>query len=154
MSLSKCIGCAHIMRTPLTVVNGFANGFETDCALGRKEFFNINGCDQYCMRIEYIPKNAIPYRELAVEERCHNDVWDAHILVAYKEDIDRFPAADVERVRHGRWKEESDYDGDSIYVCSECGETWTLIDGTPQDNNMHYCPNCGAKMDAQKEASE
>lgn len=56
-------------------------------------------------------------------------------------------AADVVLVRHGLWKEESDYDGDSIYVCSECGETWTLIDGTPQDNNMRYCPNCGARMD-------
>ena len=64
--------------------------------------------------------------------------------------IEVIPAADVAPVRHGRWIEESDYDGDSIYVCSECGETWTLIDGTPQDNNMHYCPNCGAKMDGGK----
>lgn len=59
------------------------------------------------------------------------------------------PAADVQPIRHGRWNEESpDYlDGDSVYVCSACGETWTLIEGTPLDNNMHYCPNCGAKMD-------
>ena len=53
----------------------------------------------------------------------------------------------IELQPHGRWIEESDYDGDSVYVCSECGETWTLIDGTPQDNNMHYCPKCGAIMD-------
>lgn len=58
------------------------------------------------------------------------------------------PAADVVEVKHGRWNEESpDYlDGDSVYVCSVCGETWTLIEGTPLDNNMHYCPSCGAKM--------
>ena len=58
-------------------------------------------------------------------------------------------AADVAPVRHGHWEDESYYDGDSIYVCSECGETWTLIDGTPQDNNMRYCPNCGARMDGE-----
>ena len=62
--------------------------------------------------------------------------------------IKRIPAADVAPVRHGRWNEESpDYlDGDSVYVCSVCGETWALIEGTPFDNNMHYCPNCGADM--------
>lgn len=143
MSLSKCIGCAHYKRTPLTVVNGYANGFETYCALGREEFFNINGCDQYCKKIEYIPKDAIPYRELAVDERCHNDVWDAHILVAYKEDIDRFPAADVERVRHGRWKAGPF----SSRVCSLCGETAAAgYDEEPWATP--YCPWCGAKMDA------
>jgi DNA-directed RNA polymerase subunit RPC12/RpoP len=67
--------------------------------------------------------------------------------------IKEIPAADVTPVRYGHWKEESDYDGDSIYVCSECGETWTLIDGTPQDNNMHYCPNCGARMDVDGETT-
>ena len=63
--------------------------------------------------------------------------------------IDDLPTADVQPVRHGRWNEESPdcLDGDSVYVCSVCGETWTLIEGTPLDNNMHYCPNCGAKME-------
>lgn len=36
---------------------------------------------------------------------------------------------------------------DEAYVCSACGEPWTLNDGTPAENNMHYCPNCGAKME-------
>lgn len=143
MSLSKCIGCAHYVRTPLTVVNGYANGFETDCALGREEFFSINGCDQYCKKIEYIPKDAIPYKEIKVSERCHNDVWDETILVAYKEDLDRFPAADVERIRHGKWRPckswNPDYEG---FECSECG---ARFQGTHRDN---YCGNCGAKMDA------
>ena len=64
-------------------------------------------------------------------------------------EVEVIPAADVAPVRHGRWNEESPdcLDGDSVYVCSVCGETWTLIEGTPLDNNMHYCPNCGAKMD-------
>ena len=67
--------------------------------------------------------------------------------------IEAIPAADVAPVRHGRWNEESPdaLDGDSVYVCSVCGETWTLIEGTPLDNNMHYCPNCGAKMDGESD---
>ena len=63
------------------------------------------------------------------------------------------PAADVAEVRHGRWI-PSDMGGgepDEAYVCSECGEPWTLIDGTPAENNMRYCPACGARMD--KEAA-
>lgn len=63
--------------------------------------------------------------------------------------IKRLSAADVSPVVHGKWKEENpDYlDGDPFYICSICGETWNLEAGTPKENNMNYCPNCGAKMD-------
>lgn len=61
--------------------------------------------------------------------------------------IDNIPTADVVPVVHGKWEEFDELYGDTTYKCSVCGEPWTLIDGTPQDNNMHYCPNCGAKMD-------
>lgn len=63
------------------------------------------------------------------------------------------PAADVAEVRHGRWI-PSDMGGgepDEAYICSECGEPWTLIDGNPAENNMRYCPNCGARMDKEDE---
>lgn len=59
----------------------------------------------------------------------------------------------VEKVRHGRWI-PSDMGGgepDEAYICSECGEPWTLIDGNPAENNMRYCPNCGARMDKEDE---
>ena len=58
------------------------------------------------------------------------------------------PTAHVRELVPGQWKEENpDYlDGDPVYVCSECGETWNLIDGTPKDNDMNFCPNCGAEM--------
>ena len=45
----------------------------------------------------------------------------------------------------GEWREEVTWD-DVVYVCSNCGEPWTLIDGTPAQNNMNFCPNCGADM--------
>lgn len=46
----------------------------------------------------------------------------------------------------GHWVEKDGFDGDVYYDCSECGESWTTIEGTPWQNGMDYCPNCGAKM--------
>ena len=45
----------------------------------------------------------------------------------------------------GKWiyKQESDYE---FWECSNCGEPWDLIEGTPKDNNMNFCPNCGAQI--------
>lgn len=43
------------------------------------------------------------------------------------------------------WKKLSDEYGDT-YECSECGLMWCLDDGTPQENEMYYCPKCGSKM--------
>lgn len=60
-------------------------------------------------------------------------------------------SADVQPVKHGYWEEISDYGGwgDTHYRCSVCGEEWYLEDGKPKDNNMNFCPRCGAKMDAE-----
>ena len=52
----------------------------------------------------------------------------------------------VERAWRGEWKFEPDIYDCGTYVCSKCGEPWTLIDGTPVENNMNFCPNCGAAM--------
>ena len=52
----------------------------------------------------------------------------------------------VEKVWMGDWKFEPDIYDFGTYVCSKCGEPWTLIDGTPVENNMNFCPNCGAAM--------
>lgn len=49
----------------------------------------------------------------------------------------------------GHWIEKDGFDGDTYYDCSECGESWTTIDGTPWNNGMKYCPNCGAKMESE-----
>lgn len=59
--------------------------------------------------------------------------------------------ADVQPVKHGYWEEVTDYGGwgDTHYRCSVCGEEWYLEDGKPKDNNMNFCPRCGARMDAE-----
>lgn len=62
--------------------------------------------------------------------------------------IECVPAADVEPVRHGRWKLEptNPYDNPGyknrmIKRCSCCG--WQNA------CRRNYCPNCGAKMDGE-----
>lgn len=60
--------------------------------------------------------------------------------------LDSIPAADVVEVRHGRWEEHG-----IKWQCTGCKVLMNL-DGTPQENLIYYCPNCGAKMD--KEATD
>ena len=47
---------------------------------------------------------------------------------------------------HGEWIEKEDYNMDIYYDCSVCGNSWCTLDGTPWQNGMNFCPNCGAKM--------
>lgn len=44
------------------------------------------------------------------------------------------------------WIKHEDIDGSEHYECSRCKNEFILIDGTPEENNYHYCPNCGADM--------
>ena len=54
------------------------------------------------------------------------------------------PVADVAEVRHGRWEKHG-----SKWQCTGC-KVLMSIDGTPQENLLYYCPNCGAKMDKEE----
>ena len=48
------------------------------------------------------------------------------------------PTADVAPVRHGTWGK--------VNECSECGcQPWYERD----IHSLHYCPNCGARMDGE-----
>ena len=51
--------------------------------------------------------------------------------------------------KHGHWKPVQDYYDDEHWQCSACGCEWYLEAGTPEENDMHYCPECGAKMDGE-----
>lgn len=57
------------------------------------------------------------------------------------EDLTKFPAADVVEVLHGQWEKHG-----SKWQCTGC-KVLMSIDGTPQENLLYYCPNCGASMD-------
>lgn len=56
-------------------------------------------------------------------------------------DVDDIPAADVAPVRHGLWVKRG-----CKWQCTNC-KVLMSIDGTPKENLLNYCPNCGAKMD-------
>ena len=59
--------------------------------------------------------------------------------------IQDIPSAQPER-KMGKWISTDDgWDGE-YFVCSVCGCPWTLIEGSPEDNGMNFCPNCGAYM--------
>ena len=47
---------------------------------------------------------------------------------------------------HGEWIEKEDYNMDTYYDCSVCGNSWCTFDGTPWQNRMNFCPKCGADM--------
>ena len=66
---------------------------------------------------------------------------DADVVIS---DIKGMKAADVEPVRHGRWKCLGDC---GVTECSACG--WSIEEYV---GDYAYCPNCGAKMD--EEVSE
>ena len=57
------------------------------------------------------------------------------------------PTADVQEVRHGKWI-SNDLGGYKwAYYCGECGG----VGGYPFNDRHKYCPNCGAKMDGERE---
>ena len=72
--------------------------------------------------------------------------------------LEKFPAADVQPVKHGRWiKAKGSWctpGGDPVWECSECGKgmhVYGIEHGTygsdVADGQWVACPNCGARMD-------
>ena len=58
------------------------------------------------------------------------------------------PAANVVPVVHGRW-EHLEAEWFDLWRCSACGDEWTFgYDPTDSETKVNYCPNCGAKMEA------
>ena len=93
---------------------------------------------------EYIEREAL---EVALNHRLNflmaeNGEYD-HYTSGFDEAVTRvenFPAADVALVRHERWEKHG-----SKWQCTGC-KVLMSIDGTPQENLLYYCPNCGAYM--------
>lgn len=42
------------------------------------------------------------------------------------------------------WKNDSD--GHGYYWETDCGNAFQVVDGTPKDNGMNYCPYCGKRL--------
>lgn len=64
------------------------------------------------------------------------------------------PTIEPER-KKGEWINKPDiYLDEQTWECSECGEPWIFIDGTPSENNANFCPNCGAEMKGEEHEAD
>ena len=102
---------------------------------------------------------------------CNYNDYNKLTLLRISETIDEVyekyvskPLADVAEVRHGEWEWHTEVHGNPLdgmdedfgYRCSNC-KVWAEeygVDGDiyeePPTSILHYCPNCGAKMDGGK----
>ena len=76
-------------------------------------------------------------------DSVYSAFWEG--LIIAQDIVKNIPSAEPERKR-GKWVYKPNEYDDNTYECSQCGEPWTLIDGTPEENNMKFCPNCGAEL--------
>lgn len=64
--------------------------------------------------------------------------------------IHKRTTADAATVKHGRWELHGDDDDLSAsYFCSVCGYNMDEDEYLDRFSSYNYCPNCGAKMDAE-----
>ena len=81
--------------------------------------------------------------------------WDSGCWIRYKmfeNVIEEQPTVDAEPVRHGKFvgTEYDGYaDGYPVYYEWECSQCGCVFED--EEPTYNYCPNCGAKMDLEKE---
>ena len=92
---------------------------------------------------EYIEREAV-YEDFE-KSNSENPKWTPSRV---KTLLVRQKAADVVPVRHCRWIKRG-----CKWQCTYC-KVLMSIDGSPKENLLNYCPNCGAKMDGWDEFDE
>ena len=70
-----------------------------------------------------------------------------------KEQIQAIVEALEQEPKTGHWIEQDNWE-DIYYECSECGEAFSLMDGTPTENMYNFCPNCGCRMIEPQESED
>jgi len=100
---------------------------------------------------EYIERGALSKFVRDVRKRLPKDSKDFftrdEMLLNFQQYVELQPAADVEPVVRGEWKDGIDFDEQNVYMCSVCKEPYILESGTPKENKYNFCPNCGAHME-------
>ena len=93
---------------------------------------------------DYISREAIAKRieEMEIVGPLYYGIPVVEALEAIRE----APAADARPIRRAEWLERRDPNGDTYYVCTNCGAEFVMLEGTPLDNDYCYCPRCAATM--------
>ena len=104
---------------------------------------------------EYIERNAVVNGLRAAIKKYSDDKSEANIITAlifqrFAKEIEAIPAADVEPVRHGRFRRLT-FSGD-IIICSECKMAYNIFEVNGAEN-FDFCPYCGARMDGDTDAN-
>lgn len=87
------------------------------------------------------------------DKKYNDEKYKGSLLIGFAFDkminvIDNAPTINSEDLRPKcTW--EQIYEDE--WECSNCGACWTCIDGDPTDNDMHFCPVCGAEIDWSEE---
>lgn len=93
---------------------------------------------------EYIDREAVSKVITDIMSDCKIN----HKHRALNRNIRQIPTADVAEVRHGEWKNVSDYgNGNCFGYCSACGTPQKAQHPTALIMDFKYCRWCGAKMD-------
>ena len=101
-------------------------------------------------KMDLIDRNALmaKLRRMPIFEKTD---FDKKMLYVEKSIIEQMPAVDAVEVVHGRWEHDSIGFSD-FWVCSACREAWFFEeDPVNESTRVNYCPNCGAKMDGERE---
>ena len=93
----------------------------------------------YIDRLAIMKEFADFVRESNNSDFARTPTWNDAVLL-----VGSMPSAEAEPVKHGRWIGKP-IAGYSTVRCSVCKEAFTENTG-----RWKYCPNCGAKMDAEK----
>jgi hypothetical protein len=102
------------------------------------------------MMAEYITKDKFIhflFKEIAYFEETQTDIEIpiSATLQSVVNEVKKFTSEDVQPVKHGYWKYETDY----CIVCSECGNLSEINCITGDFMESPYCNGCGAKMDGE-----
>lgn len=107
-----------------------------------------NHSDTNVENIEYIRRQDV---KDALQEKVFHNLTDE--FYGAMQAIDELPSADVAPVRYGHWVAIGDEPFDE-WECDHCGfeiDGSGCIDPEAYRDVYKFCPNCGAKMDAQGE---
>ena len=102
-----------------------------------------NSCDGYCDIVDCDCVNC------KSEHRCDFVV-----------EIADAPTADVVEVKHGEWLQTTEplgWNDVECVECSVCHDSWIMDEDLCLEDyatHWHYCPTCGAKMDAERKPKE